>query len=149
MPTPITRATATKEQLAAEAKTRFEQLKKFEKFDLDAKNEEIEKVKEKLAKLEGEVDAYFDFLGIPKAPEPAAASSSGGVKKGGAKKASGEGFSIPLADLKSALENFPQKTADIRKQGWEIANIKTLAAANPHLLKIIASGPWPKVQLLK
>src|ERR1700722_18402322 len=94
---PLTRKNATLEQLAAEAKARFEQLKKWEKFDLAGKQAEIEKAFEKVHKLQEEMDAYFDFLGIPK-DEPEAPAEGKKRKKGATSK--GEGISISLQDLK-------------------------------------------------
>jgi hypothetical protein len=57
--------------------------------------------------------------------------------------------SIALQELKELLANAPDKTLGIRKQGLDLANIKTLANANPQLLKIGGKGPWPTVTLLK
>ena len=57
--------------------------------------------------------------------------------------------SIPLQQLKELLENAPNKTVSIRKEGLELKNIKALVSANPQLLKITAKGPWPLVTLLK
>ena len=57
--------------------------------------------------------------------------------------------SISLQELKELLEKAPEKTIGIRKEGLELKNIKTLANANPQLLKITAKGPWPLVTLLQ
>lgn len=43
----------------------------------------------------------------------------------------------------------PDKTIKIRQEGLDLKNIKTLAAANPHLLQMGGNGPWPTVTLLK
>lgn len=59
------------------------------------------------------------------------------------------GKSIPLQELKELLGAAPDKTLSIRKEGLELANIKTLATANPHLLKLGGKGAWPTVTLLK
>ena len=59
------------------------------------------------------------------------------------------GKSIPLQELKELLANAPDKTLGVRKEGLDLANIKTLAAANPGLLKLGGKGPWPTVTLLK
>ncbi|MEI6712407.1 MAG: hypothetical protein WCO60_01555 [Verrucomicrobiota bacterium] len=59
------------------------------------------------------------------------------------------GRSLPLQELKELLENAPEKTLNVRKEKLDFANIKTLANANPHLLKIAGKGPWPTVTLLK
>mgnify|MGYP006291354239 CR=1 FL=1 len=57
--------------------------------------------------------------------------------------------SLPLQELKELLEKAPGKTLNVRNEKLDFANIKTLAKANPHLLKIAGKGPWPTVTLLK
>jgi hypothetical protein len=59
------------------------------------------------------------------------------------------GRSIPLSELKALLAAAPDKTISIRKEGLQLANIKTLATVNPHLLSIGGKGAWPTVTLLK
>ena len=58
------------------------------------------------------------------------------------------GKSIPLADLKVLLAEAPEKTINIRKAGLQLANIKTLARVNPHLLRLGGKGAWPTVTML-
>ena len=68
---PITRSNATPEQIAAEAKARFAQLKKFESFDLESKRAKIQEHQVKIDALNEEINTYLDFLGIPAdAPTP-------------------------------------------------------------------------------
>jgi hypothetical protein len=57
--------------------------------------------------------------------------------------------SLPLQELKELLTNAPDKTLSIRKENLDLRNIKVLAQANPHLLKLGGNGPWPTVTLLK
>jgi hypothetical protein len=57
--------------------------------------------------------------------------------------------SVPLQELKELLVNAPDKTLNIRKKNLDLRNIKVLAEANPHLLKLGGNGPWPTVTLLK
>lgn len=59
------------------------------------------------------------------------------------------GKSVPLTELKEMLFNAPNKTLGIRREGLNLANIKTLANANPTLLKIEGKSPWFTVRLLK
>ena len=59
------------------------------------------------------------------------------------------GKSPSLQELKELLANTPDKTLSVRKDGLDLANIKTLTKANPQLLKMSAKGPWPMVTLLK
>ena len=70
------------------------------------------------------------------------------------KKAEGEakelsGKSIPLQELKELLAAAPDKTINIRKEGLQLANIKTLAKYNPQLLSLGGKGAWPTVTMLK
>jgi hypothetical protein len=57
--------------------------------------------------------------------------------------------SLPLQELKELLAAAPNKTLNVRKEGLELSNIKTLAKANPTLLKLGGKGAWPEVTLLK
>ncbi len=56
--------------------------------------------------------------------------------------------SLPLQELKEFLAAAPDRTLNIRKEGLDLANIKTLAKANPHLLRLGGKAPWPTVTLL-
>ena len=56
---------------------------------------------------------------------------------------------LPLQELKELLAQAPDKTLNIRKDNLDLANIKTLASANPHLLRLGGKGAWPTVTLLK
>ena len=62
-------------------------------------------------------------------------------------KASGK--SPSLQELKELLSAAPGKTIGIRKEGYDLQNIKTLAKANPTLLQLGGKAPWPTVTLLK
>ena len=54
-----------------------------------------------------------------------------------------------LQELKEILAATPNKTIGIRKDGYDLQNIKTLAKANPGLLQLGGKAPWPTVTLLK
>ena len=54
-----------------------------------------------------------------------------------------------LQELKAILAAAPDKTIGIRKDGYDLQNIKTLAKANPGLLQLGGKAPWPTVTLLK
>ena len=70
------------------------------------------------------------------------------AKKGrGSTKSAGK--SLSLQELKELLAEAPEKTLSIRKEKLDLANIKTLAKANPTLLKLGGKGPWPTLTLLK
>ena len=81
------------------------------------------------------------------------AELSGKPAAGGAgrnrKRSGGTGRSVPLQELKEMLAAAPGRTINVRQEGLDLKNIKTLAAANPHLLQMGGKGPWPSVTLLK
>ena len=54
-----------------------------------------------------------------------------------------------LQELKAILAAASEKTLGIRKEGYDLQNIKVLANANPGLLKLGGKAPWPTVTLLK
>jgi hypothetical protein len=53
-----------------------------------------------------------------------------------------------LQELKMILDGLPDKTLNIRQEGFESRNIKILAEANPHLFAYY-KGTWPKVKYLR
>ena len=59
------------------------------------------------------------------------------------------GKSPSLQELKALLAAAPDKTIGIRKEGYDLQNIKTLAKANPQLLQLSGKASWPTVTLLK
>jgi chromosome segregation ATPase len=71
------------------------------------------------------------------------------AKKTRSSGSKGPAKSLPLQELKALLANAPDKTLNIRKELLDLANIKTLAKANPSLLKIAGKGAWPTVTMLK
>jgi hypothetical protein len=54
-----------------------------------------------------------------------------------------------LQELKALLAAAPDKTIGVRKEGYDLQNIKTLVKANPQLLQLGGKAPWPTVTLLK
>jgi len=54
-----------------------------------------------------------------------------------------------LQELKELLNAAPDKTISIRKDGYDINKIKTLAKANPSLIQLGGKGAWPTMRLLK
>ena len=54
-----------------------------------------------------------------------------------------------LQELKDILAAASGKTIGIRAEGYDLRNIKVLAAANPQLLSVGGKGAWPTVTLLK
>jgi len=53
-----------------------------------------------------------------------------------------------LQELKAILDGLPDKTLNIRQEGYESRNIKVLSEANPHLFAYY-KGTWPKVKYLR
>jgi len=79
---------------------------------------------------------------------PAASAATATLTTPKTKKAAA-GKSIPLSELKVLLEKAPDKTLNVRRAGLQLANLKTLANANPHLLKLGGKGAWPTITMLK
>ena len=71
------------------------------------------------------------------------------VKVSTAKAPKSVGKSPSLQELKEIIAAAPEKTLNIRKGGYDLQNIKTLANANPSLLQLGGKGAWPTVTLLK
>ena len=61
----------------------------------------------------------------------------------------GEGKKPDLQELKSTLARAEGKTLNIRGEGYDTKNIRTLAKANPSLLQMGGKGAWPTVTLTK
>ena len=64
-----------------------------------------------------------------------------------APKAAGKAPS--LQELKAIIAAEPDKTLNIRRDGYDLRNIKVLAKANPGLLQLGGKGAWPTVKLMK
>jgi hypothetical protein len=102
---------------------------------------ELMEKRNSLSQQLAEVDAELAEL-TGKSPEPKKRGRRAGSSSAPAK-------SLPLQELKDLLASAPEKTLNIRKEGLELQNIKTLATANPQLLKLGGKGAWPTVTLLK
>ena len=61
----------------------------------------------------------------------------------------GAGLRPDLQELKSILARAEGKTLNIRGEGYDTNNIRTLAKANPSLLQMGGKGAWPTVTLTK
>jgi hypothetical protein len=72
-----------------------------------------------------------------------------GTKRHYVKRTPAPARNLSLQELKDMLAAAPEKTLSIRKDNLDLASIKTLAAADPGLLKMGGKGPWPTVTLLK
>ena len=59
------------------------------------------------------------------------------------------GKSPSLQELKEIIAAAPEKTLNIRKGGFDLQNIKTLARVNPQLLQLGGKGAWPTVKWLR
>lgn len=73
----------------------------------------------------------------------------GESKKTRAASPKAAGKSLSLQELKELLAAAPEKTLNIRREGLDLQKIKTLAKANPALLKLGGKGPWPTLTLIK
>lgn len=81
--------------------------------------------------------------------EIARITGKGPERKGRGAERKHVGKSVPLQELKELIAQSPNKTLSIRKEGLDLANIRTLTNANPHLLQMGGKGAWPTVTLLK
>lgn len=103
--------------------------------------EEVKELKQRRSQLLEEVQALDSQI--------AAVTGRTSLKKGAGIERKATGRSIPLQELKDLLAAAPEKTLNIRKEGLQLSNIRTLANANPHLLQMGGKGAWPTVTLLK
>jgi hypothetical protein len=121
-------------------KIRNDAAAEIERLKATALAELEEKRAEALAALKTIDDEIAELTGKP----------AGGTRK--TRKGSGPksaGLKPDLQELKAMLAKADGKTLSIRKAGLDTENVKTLAAANPGLLKMGAKGPWPTVTLTK
>jgi hypothetical protein len=121
--TTLTRIEDLKAQIATLEKSALQEL-------MDKRNtlsHELSSVDAEIAKLTGK----------PVEGKKARAGSSKALK------------SPSLQSLKEILAAAPNKTIGIRAEGYDLQNIKVLAAANPQLLSVGGKGAWPTVTLLK
>jgi hypothetical protein len=90
------------------------------------------------------------FSSIPPALKGLLEPSEAKIKKPKSVNGNGNGdLKKPdLQELKSILDALPDKTLNIRGEGYDTPNIKILAAANPHLFAY-EKGAWPKVRYLR
>jgi hypothetical protein len=75
---------------------------------------------------------------------PLAAEADGAIKAPPV-----EGMKPDLQELKALLAVAPNKTIFLRKEGYDVRNVRIMAEANPHLLRMGGKGAWPEVTLLK
>jgi hypothetical protein len=92
-----------------------------------------------------EIDKEIEGITGQPVEKPKAASGKG---RGPKKTDPGSLKKPDLQELKDILKGSPDKTLNIRKEGYDTPNIKTLADANPSLLQY-TKGAWPTVKLLK
>jgi uncharacterized coiled-coil DUF342 family protein len=103
--------------------------------------EEVKELKQQRNQLLEQVQALDSQI--------AAITGKSTLKKGAGPEKKSTGRSIPLQELKDLLAAAPEKTLNIRKEGLQLSNIRTLANVNPHLLQMGGKGAWPTVTLLK
>ncbi len=121
------------EKIKAEAEAQIAQLKNDALAELQAKRAEA---LDTLNSIEAEI---AELTGKP--------AGTRKTRKGSGPKSAG--LKPDLQELKTMLAKADGKTLNIRKAGLDTENVKTLAAANPGLLKMGAKGPWPTVTLTK
>ena len=120
------------------------------KIKSDAQAEVEKLTQEALAELHAKRDAAEAALKAINAEIESLTGKPAGTRK--PRKASapkGAGKKPDLQELKQILAGVEWKTLNIRQEGYDTANIKTMAEANPGLLKLGGKGAWPTVTLLK
>ena len=103
--------------------------------------EEVKELKQRRSALLEQVQALDSQI--------AAITGRSAPKKGAGLEKKLTGRSLPLDELKDLLAAAAGKTLNIRKEGLQLSNIRTLANANPHLFQMGGKGAWPTVTLLK
>ena len=121
----------------------IEQLKDAAVSELKARRAELES---ELKSVESEIENLTGKPATVRRPRAYAAPSAGPVAS--APEAS-SGKKPDLQELKALLGAAPEKTISLRKEGYDVRNVKILAMANPHLLRMGGKGAWPEVTLLK
>jgi hypothetical protein len=123
---------------------------KIAQIKADAEAEVRKLTQEALAELQAKRVATLESLKAIDAEIEALTGKPAGTRrarKAGAPKAAG--LRPDLQELKAILAKAEGKTLDLRREGYETANVKTLAEANPGLLRMGGKGAWPTVTLLK
>jgi hypothetical protein len=103
---------------------------------------------EELQALRDRRDALLHEIGLLDA-EIAGFGGKSASRKNGAPAKKPFGKALALHELKELLAAAPDHTISLRKVGLELANVRTLSAANPLLLQMGGIGAWPTVTLLK
>jgi len=93
------------------------------------------------------IDADIEHLTVkpPRAPRTARVPGAPSRPRSNAP----EGKKPDLQQLKALLAEAPGKTILLRKEGYDVRNVKIMAMANPTLLRMGGLGPWPTMTLLK
>ncbi len=124
--------------------TSLTKLQELESQIANLRDEALQELKSRRAELLQELD------GIEAQMAGLNGKSAGGGTGRGRKRSSGApGKSLPLQELKELLAGAPGKSVGIRQEGLDLKSVKTLATANPGLLRMGGKGPWPTVTLLK
>jgi hypothetical protein len=76
-----------------------------------------------------------------------AAMTGGTVRTARPRAAKSQGKQISFRLLSDVLRDRPDKTLNIRKEGYDTAWMKALVRENPGQLTLGGAGPWPTVTL--
>ena len=128
-------------------KTALEQIKELKEKIASLSQDAVATLKVEKRNLQdriSEIDKEIESLTGERPEEP----KSGRQRKARAKVDKADLKKPSLQELKDILKALPDKTLDIRAEGYDTPNIRTLVEANPSLFQY-TKGAWPKVKLLK
>ncbi len=128
----------------------LQEISKLQQQIEQLKEAAVTELKTRRAELESElklIDAELENL--TGKPAVVRRSRSAAPSSGAASSPASEGKKPDLQELKNLLAAAPNRTISLRKEGYDVRNVKILAMANPQLLRMGGKGAWPEVTLLK
>ncbi len=130
----------------------LEEISKLQQQIESLKDAAVEELKARRIAIEEElkhIDSELEKLTgkAPRAKRGRRAPAEGAEAAPAAEKSAGK--KPDLQELKALLAAAPNKTISLRREGYDVRNVKVMAQANPHLLSMGGKGAWPEVTLLK
>jgi len=128
----------------------LQEISKLQQQIEQLKDAAINELKARRAELEAELKSVdAELLNLTGKPAVTRRGRTPGVAAAPAGAPASEGKKPDLQELKALLSAAPNKTISLRKEGYDVRNVKIMAMANPHLLRMGGKGAWPEVTLLK
>ena len=122
----------------------LEEINKLQAQIASLREAAADELKARRSVLEAELKAVDAELEKLTGKPPRVKRARGGATGGGEPSV---GKKPDLQELKALLASAPNRTISLRKEGYDVRNVKVLAAANPHLFQMGGKGPWPQVTL--